>query len=82
MVFVIFPLLYFTHHLCVDYIFTFVVSDVQVRNQVECVGPCNLFAASFVAHTNYLAQTPKFIRIGAVRHFFVAWLPLEMAMLE
>ncbi len=58
------------------------VRDVQVRDQVECVGPCNSFATGFVTHSNALAQTPEFIRIRAVPNFFVVWVSLELAMLE
>ncbi len=81
-IFVIFPLLYFTHHLHVDNLFMLVVRDVRVRDQVECVGPCNLFAAGFVTRTYSLAETPKFIGIQAVPNFFVAWVSSELAMLK
>jgi hypothetical protein len=53
------------------------VRDIQVRDQVECVGPCNLFAAGFVTRTYSLSQMPEFIRIGVVPHFFVAWVLLD-----
>ena len=59
-----------------------VVRDVRVRDQVECVGPCNPFAAGFVTHTYSLEQMPKFIRIGVVPNFFVMCVLLELAMLE
>ncbi len=60
----------------------FVVRDVWVSDQVECVGLCNLFAAGLVARTNFLAQTPKFIRIGLVSNLFEVWVPLKLAMFE
>jgi hypothetical protein len=59
--FVILPLLYFTHHLHVDNLFMLVVRDVRVLGKVECVGSGNPFAAGFVTRTNALAKSPKFI---------------------
>jgi hypothetical protein len=56
--------------------------DIQVRNQVECVGPHNSFAACFVTRTNSLAQPTLFIRKGAVPHLLVVWVFAELAMLK
>ncbi len=62
-IFVTLPLSYFTHHLCVDNLFTLVVRDVQVPDKVDCVGSCNSFAAGFVTRTDALAELPEFIGV-------------------
>ncbi len=47
-IFIIFSFAYFTHHICVDNLFSFLVWDVGICYEVESVGTCNPFATRFI----------------------------------